>query len=299
MRPRVTIGLPVYNGENFLSEAIESLRSQTFENLELIVADNASNDGTEEIVRAASAGDSRIVYHRHPHNLGAAANYNFTVEMARGEFFMWAAHDDLRAPDYVERTLGIHAEQPETSVVFSRVVEIDENGTELGPRERHDDLLADRVHRRFRGVIISPHPSIVVFGMMRLETMKATGQHGTYIGSDRVLAAELALLGPFAEIQAPLFFSRNHPSRYGLMAYSREPDGLSSKELWWDPQKRSSRSFPRWRRMGAFVRAVGRYPLTLDERLRCYGMLAGSLGHNRFASAKILARELITVGSGR
>ena len=69
-RSRVSIGLPVYNGEAFLTESIESLLAQTFDDFELIISDNASTDGTEEICRSFAAADARIQYHREPTNQG-------------------------------------------------------------------------------------------------------------------------------------------------------------------------------------------------------------------------------------
>ncbi len=74
--PAVSIGLPVYNGDNFLAEAIDSILRQTMEDFELIISDNASTDRTEEICREYAAGDSRIRYYRNESNLGAMANYN-------------------------------------------------------------------------------------------------------------------------------------------------------------------------------------------------------------------------------
>lgn len=292
MSPRVSIGLPVYNGSNFLAETLESLRAQTFEDLEIVIADNASTDPTREICEAAAADDGRIRYFRHEANLGAPANYNFTVAEAEGEYFMWNAHDDLRAPSFVERGLEVFAERSDTAVVFSQVLEIDADGQVLGDRVRHDDLLEDAVHRRFRAAISSLHPSIVVFGLMRLATMRSTGQHGAYVGADRVLAAELALRGPFAEISEPLFFSRDHPQRYVRMADERDQSEPNLKQLWWDPDRRKLDRFPRWRRYGDYGRAIWNQPLSAPDRLRCAGALLATLTDNGSANAKTLLREL-------
>ena len=292
MSPRVSIGLPVYNGENFLAETLGSIRSQTFEDLEIIIADNASTDRTREICETAAREDGRIRYFRHDSNLGAPANYNFTVAHAVGEYFMWTAHDDLRSPSFVERALESFAARPDAAVVFSQVLEIDADGEVIGDRVRHDDLLEDAVDRRFRAAISSPHPSIVVFGLMRLETMRSTGQHGTYFGADRVLAAELALHGPFAEIPEPLFFSRDHPQRYVRMSNPRNQSDPNRKQLWWDPERRKIDRFPRWRRYADYGRAVWNHPLSAQDRWRCAGALLASLGDNGFANAKILVREL-------
>ncbi len=103
--PRVSIGLPVYNGEATLAMAIEALLSQTVSDLELIISDNASTDGTEAICRDFAARDTRVRYFRQQANLGSVANFGFVLELAAGEYFMWAAHDDLKSPDFVAACL--------------------------------------------------------------------------------------------------------------------------------------------------------------------------------------------------
>src|SRR3989442_1198286 len=97
-KPLVSIGLPIYNGERYLRQALDSLLSQAYENFELIVSDNASDDATPEICAAYAARDARIKYFRAPTNMGAVWNFNRVFELAGGEFFMWAAHDDLWHP---------------------------------------------------------------------------------------------------------------------------------------------------------------------------------------------------------
>src|SRR4030066_62015 len=88
--PTVSIGMPVYNGEPYIRAALESLLAQTFTDFELIISDNASTDATESICREYAARDSRIDYVRHEKNQGASANFQFVLDQARGEFFIWA-----------------------------------------------------------------------------------------------------------------------------------------------------------------------------------------------------------------
>src|SRR6266568_1753449 len=111
-RPRLSIGLPVYNGDAFLAESLEALLGQTFENFELIISDNASTDGTADICRSYAKQDSRINYIRQPRNIGCARNYNFLVEQARGELFKAAAHDDLYARDLLRLCVEALDENP-------------------------------------------------------------------------------------------------------------------------------------------------------------------------------------------
>lgn len=100
IRPKVSVGLPVYNGEKYLPQAIKSLLAQTFAEFELIICDNASTDRTQEISRTFTKRDQRIRYHRNPNNLGAAANFNLSFRLSSGEYFKWAA-DDLCAPEFL------------------------------------------------------------------------------------------------------------------------------------------------------------------------------------------------------
>ena len=93
-KPSLSIGLPVYNGERFLAKAIASLLIQEFEDFELIISDNGSNDKTEAICRDAAARDSRVRYLRSNENRGATWNFRRVLEAASGEFFKYAAYDD-------------------------------------------------------------------------------------------------------------------------------------------------------------------------------------------------------------
>ena len=105
---QVSIGMPVYNGERFIREALDSLLAQTFTDFELIISDNASTDGTEAICREYAARDPRIRYVRQSENRGAAANFQFVLNEAVGEYFMWAAHDDQFYKKHLEKLLKLH-----------------------------------------------------------------------------------------------------------------------------------------------------------------------------------------------
>ena len=106
--PKVSIGMPVYNGEAYLREALESLLAQTFSDFELIISDNASSDGTERICREYAAQDARIRYVRQPVNQGAAANFQYVLDLAGAQYFMWAAHDDVYFPQHLQQLVTCH-----------------------------------------------------------------------------------------------------------------------------------------------------------------------------------------------
>src|SRR4051794_21949091 len=129
--PRVSIGLPVFNGDDFLEQAIESLLGQTFTDFELLISDNASTDRTEEICRRFVARDPRVQYWRNPRNIGGMRNANLTFERARGEYFRWAAHDDICGPTMLERLVAELDTRPDVAVVFAAAVAIDVHGEPL------------------------------------------------------------------------------------------------------------------------------------------------------------------------
>jgi glycosyltransferase involved in cell wall biosynthesis len=102
MKPKVSIGMPVYNGEKTIEKAIKSLLAQTFKDFELIISDNGSDDKTQDICKRFALQDKRICYVRQSKNIGLYKNYNFLINIAKGKYFMWAADDDWRSPEFLE-----------------------------------------------------------------------------------------------------------------------------------------------------------------------------------------------------
>lgn len=118
-KPMVSIGMPVFNGEKYIREAIDSLLAQTFTDFELIISDNASSDTTQSICEEYLRKDSRIRYIRQDENRGPLANFLFVHSEAVGKYFMWAAHDDRWQEDYIDKLVVILEKEPECSLAFS------------------------------------------------------------------------------------------------------------------------------------------------------------------------------------
>jgi glycosyltransferase involved in cell wall biosynthesis len=129
--PAVSICLPVYNGENYVAAAIESMLAQTFADFELIITDNASTDRTGEICRKFADADSRVRYHRNERNVGGARNQTLAVQMARGRYVRLSAHDDKIAPTHLEECVALLEKRPDVVIAFTRTVVIDEVGAEV------------------------------------------------------------------------------------------------------------------------------------------------------------------------
>src|SRR4051812_14204979 len=131
--PRVSIGVPVYNGERFIRATVDSILAQTYTDFELIICDNCSTDGTQAICREYAARDPRVRYFRNERNLGPAPNYNRCFALSRGELFKWNAADDVLAPDFLKCCIELLDSDPSIVSVYSRTLLIDENGAILHP----------------------------------------------------------------------------------------------------------------------------------------------------------------------
>ncbi len=265
MKPIVSIGVPVYNGQPYLSETLDSLLSQTFEDFELIIADNASNDGSEEICRAYAARDQRIRYLRSDTNWGAAWSHNVVFQLARGRYFKWAAADDLCAPTFLARCLEVLGADPATVLVLPGVIEIDEEGQEIGRWEHGLRVGHPSPHVRFHEFACVWNDCLHFFGLIRASVLRRTGLVGSFIESDNVTLSELALHGPFFDHPEPLFLHRNHPGQS-----IRAMESRYERAAWFDPRMSKRLVFPEWRLGREHLRVVGRAPLCRQERLRCY-----------------------------
>lgn len=127
--PLLTIGMPVYNGERFVREAVESLLAQDYRNFVLIISDNASTDGTAGILAELAARDPRIRYVRQEQNLGSVANFRFVLDACSTEFFCWAAADDYWSPDWLSKVMQVA--MVTHSLSFGVIETVDENGNRL------------------------------------------------------------------------------------------------------------------------------------------------------------------------
>src|SRR5687768_6575429 len=194
--PLVTIGVPVRNGEAYLTEALAALLGQSYRNVEIIVSDNASTDGTEAIGRFFAAADPRVRYERLDGNIGPARNFNRLVELARGKYFKWAAHDDLHAADYLERCVAPLEAEPGAVLCQSRVRIIGAQGEALRDVPAASMTDSPRASVRF-GSVLFDNRCHQIFGVIRLDVLKRTELIRAFAHGDGILLAELALHGTF------------------------------------------------------------------------------------------------------
>jgi glycosyltransferase involved in cell wall biosynthesis len=265
--PKVSIGLPVYNGEKYLRFALNSVLQQTYGNFELIISDNASTDATQKICQEFAARDHRIRYYRNDTNIGAARNYNRVFELRRGKFFKWASHDDEFHPSLLESCLKAFEQSPPTTVlVFSKAAIIDEQGCVL-------DLAQDTINQsnncsftRLGSLIFYSHYAHPLWGLIRSDALRRTRLIGNF-EADHILLAELALLGKCVEIPEVLYWERRHGG--SAINANRTPQELLA---WYDPGAKDSRTFMSHglRRGLEYFRAIRHIPLSTPERVLCY-----------------------------
>jgi glycosyltransferase involved in cell wall biosynthesis len=269
-RPKVSVALPVFNGESFLAQAIESVLAQSFTDLELVICDNASTDATQAIGEAFVCRDPRVRYHRNPSNLGAAPNYNKAFALSRGRYFKWLAHDDLIEPDYLQQTVAALDARPELVLCNTAVDVIDEAGRVIGS---YSSVLgrADLPNPadRFALFVIEPHTGVDIFGLMRRSALEGSVLHPSFHGADRALLAQLALRGPMLQLPARLHQIREHANRY-----TRQASSARFRALWHDATRRPSRQVPILQLYATYRHIVRDADLSPDERRRCNLALA-------------------------
>ncbi len=267
--PLVSVGMPLYNAEEYVDEAIESLLGQTFEDFELVISDNASTDGTVERCRQWVTEDSRIVLLESDTNRGAAWNYNRTVEASSGRYFRWQAHDDRCASDHLLRLVDCFSEDSEIVLAYSLTRLIDADGDEI--RLLHDSLgiASDSAAQRYRMMIRNLKDCNAVFGLIDRSVLLSTQMIGAYASSDRALLYELALRGRFGEVPEHLFERRRH-----LKSSLRASHSRKALESWFDTSARRGSMFPSLRLFGRHAQNLRSAPLTKRERAECGFVLA-------------------------
>jgi len=202
----VSIGMPLYNGARFLSAAIDSLLAQDYNNFEILISDNASNDETEAICRAYAAADSRIHYHRWETNRGATWNFTRAYQFARGEYFMWAAHDDLRRPDYVSRCVEALRENPNALFCRTDVKFIDVEGRDVTDTFKAQTLppVGATPRERLRAISRSTY-WVDFYSLFRTRCLADVLPLQDVWGNDVLLVAAICLRGNVVAIPERLF----------------------------------------------------------------------------------------------
>jgi hypothetical protein len=205
---RITVGLPVYNGAATLDEALTAIRGQTYPDLEIVISDNGSTDMTAAICEAHAAADERIRYLRHDTNRGAAWNFNHVLHEATGEYFMWAAHDDVLTREFASKTQDVLARRPDVVLCHSEAQPVLARGEPWG--ERYIGFTNEALSRRERwnAVLRRPELHSAIYGLMRRAAAHHTRGLLACVSADWVFMIEMSLQGSIAQVPETLQYKR-------------------------------------------------------------------------------------------
>jgi glycosyltransferase involved in cell wall biosynthesis len=261
---KVSIGMPVYNGERWLAQAVESILAQTYGDFEFIISDNASVDNTESISRAYAAQDRRIRYYRNPENIGASDNYNAVFRYAWGDYFKWASSNDICAPTFLQRCVEVLDRHRDVVLCYPRTLLFNES---LGTEEYYSDdlhLMDDDPHTRFTRLLTSIRLNNVMNGLIRSDALRKTSLIKVYFSSDINMVAELALHGKFYEVPDYLYHRRMDPQTATRMKSSEQV-----LEHYY-PKRDHRMLFQHWKLNAAYISAISRAPVSFLQKLKCY-----------------------------
>ena len=277
VNPSISVGLPVYNGSPYLKELIESVLAQSFGDFELVISDNASEDDTEEVCQYYARGDKRVRYHRNPENIGLIRNYNRVFEISIAPYFKWVAHDDLYGPRYLELCYPRIRDDPSISVSHCETALIDSSGASLtynidlhccvdaanGCRwylDRTECASSGAAPRRFRDVLAYQIMCAPVYGLMHRHLLQVSGLNKSFFGSDKLLLAEMALLGRFSIAPEVMFYKRMHSQMTSLLGGAQQSAHI-------DPNSRNNSL--QAQKLAGYLAMLRRRGLAGPDRIAC------------------------------
>jgi polysaccharide pyruvyl transferase WcaK-like protein/glycosyltransferase involved in cell wall biosynthesis len=307
--PRLSIGLPVYNGEEYVAESLDALLGQTYGDFELIISDNASTDGTADICRRYEKKDSRIRYIRQPRNIGANPNHNFVFQQSHGELFKWASADDVYAPTLLQCCIDALDEHRDVVLAHSWTAAIDGAGKLTQALEYPLATDSLRAPKRFRSILLgcsglfdsgdgddrkviqTDNVGVIraddQYGVIRANVLRRVAPAASYYHADRIIVLEIALHGLFHQTPEWLYFRRDHPGRAAHAPTARTFCAAL------DPRRSDRLRHPVARLyaeyMWGFAAAIQRAPLSHADRRECYHYLAQWVANR--AANRVLPRR--------
>ena len=283
--PRVSVVVPSYQNEAYIEATIRSVLSQTFTDFELVISDNHSSDGTEEICRERAARDPRIRYVRQPHNIGCNPNHNFLIGEARTPYFKFAAHDDLYGRELLARCVAVLDEQPD--VVLSHVDKavVDEAGKVVRTFDYLLDTGSPDPVARFRSLLLADGGDDE-YGVIRTHVLRSVRPKDSYHHAARPFMTELAFRGRFHQVHELLYFRRDHPDRGDRRAT------IPALCTNLDPRRAGQRT-PRLvaEYVYRYFEVVAGAPISRTQKLACYRLLAGRFLDSGLQRARVRNSE--------
>ncbi|MBE0568177.1 MAG: glycosyltransferase family 2 protein [Deltaproteobacteria bacterium] len=275
--------MPVYNCEKFLHQSIGSLLAQTYGDIELVITDNLSTDGSGEICREFAAKDKRVRYYRNDRNLGGPGNFRRVFSLCTGEYHKWSTADDYWDPTMVEKCVAVLDREPKVVVAYPKTTLIKETGEFIEDYNDNFDLHEESPAARFIRILDTPTLCHVHLGVIRRAILARTALIGDELSSDIRFLAELSLYGEFSVVPEQLFFRRFHET-----SSSWKRNDMDHQRAYYDPERRAGFEMHTWRRYMHLIYAVTRSPIESREKFKLYRYLFRKATHQR----GVLFREL-------
>ena len=224
-QPLVSVAVPVYNGEALIKTTLESVLAQTFEDFELLISDNASDDGTREICESIAGDDRRVRYVRNSQNIGQNQNFRQVLTIFEGSMVRLMSVGDLIEPTYLEATVDAMTRRPGAAVATTYQQHVADDGTAFyeeytGPRPDSEDPI-ERLDVMLRLLTESPLWIDPVYSLIQRRALDRTDLIRPIRFGDQVFAAELALAGPFVHVPEMLATRHLAPTPSGRAALRR------------------------------------------------------------------------------
>lgn len=275
--PLVTIGVPVYNGERFLAECLDSLLSQRFRNFVLLISDNASTDGTEKICQTYVKADSRVRYHRNRTNIGLYGNFNLLLRLARTRYVKLATADDFWAPTMLGDSLASMEGDSSLALCHPKAVLVAEDGSEIRRYEQSCHLMDDDPAVRFRRVLTEIGLVNQLVGVIRTDVLRSTLPLMNHTLADRVFVAELSLYGKILELPKYQYFRRFHQES---TSWDRKSESHQIRRLFSSGTRRIR--LATWKYHWGLVRRLLRSPLDSGRKLELLRFLGRRIAWDRW-----------------
>jgi glycosyltransferase involved in cell wall biosynthesis len=236
--PGISIGLPVYNGEKFLRKKIESMISQTYQNFELIISDNASTDSTQEICQEFANKDKRIHYFRQEKNMGVVWNFGFVLDKAQYNYFIWTAVDDVIVPEFLEKNLTVllKNENVVASIGLVEQYSLAEDQTEINIIDLRFKKFLKKLSTSLKTIgtysLYGPYEKKartylkrstcqLVYGLYRTDKLRRRHVYAKFLGNDWTIVLNVLREGDYHVIDEVMMYRYGSTSESGMFNIAR------------------------------------------------------------------------------
>jgi len=231
-KPKVCLGMPLYNQTQFLLQALNSILSQTYRDFKLIVVDDSTDPAPGQIVKSFAAEDQRIIYFKNEHRKALIGNKNECFRLAgKVDYFAWVADHDVWHPDWLESMVRVLETNPNAVVVYPQSVQIDLEGQRY-PKKSSFKFSTEGLseNERIKAVCRNARGyGMMIYGLFRAEALLRAGILRRVLFPDVILMHELSLQGDFLQVEAELFYRR----RTAAFSIARQKQTLFTQKPWY------------------------------------------------------------------